>query len=156
MTAAAAEATVFPQVRLSQDQGVTWSTWQNWQAGYYVGNAFDAQMSITSDSVNSVAVLETWKMEVDVPDRVDHFTGISISSLGSTIFFRPDGGTTAAFNGGSSSPGSTTPTVLAALTTGEFGSVTVGSITLSACVVNCYSSLGVAETATINLIAQGY
>jgi hypothetical protein len=153
--AAAANVDIFPQIRMSQDGGNTWGAWQTWSAGYYVGNGFDARMSVNTNDVNTIGVLETWKFEVDVPDRVDHYTNLTMSSTGTLLLFRPDGGTTAAYNGGQG--GQTYPTVLAAITAGGFGSVIVSSVSLNGAQLNCYSSVGVPSTSgVVNVVTEGW
>ena len=149
-------ATVIPQIRLSTDGGGTWSAWQNWQAGYYLGNGFDARMSITSSDVNTVAVLETFSFTVNAPDRIDHYNNIAVSSAGSTLVFRPDGAsTTANFNGGQS--GSSIPNVQATPSNQSAGqTVNVTNITTASCVLSFYSSAGTQQAGNVNVIAWGY
>ena len=159
--AAIGNITAYPMVRMSQDGGVTFSTFQRWVAGYYRGNSFDAEFFLQTGDINSVGVLDNWTFEVDVPDRVDHYTGISISSLGSTLVFRPDAsistsspsGSSAAFNGGQNA--STQVTVMSAPTSGGI-SVVPSNVTLGSCVLNAYSTLGTAIAASANVVVEGY
>lgn len=160
---AVANTLVLPYLRTSQDQGVTWSTWQQWRAGYYKGSAFDAQMLLQTQNILSVAILENWQFSIDVPDRTDHYSNLAISSLGSTLVFRPDLsvtstssflGSTAAFNGGQDA--STKVTVLAAPSTTTVGSVIASNISLNSCLLNAYSSVGTQIAMSANVVAEGF
>ena len=86
---------------------------------------------------------------------MDHYTAIAISSLGSTIVFRPDGASTAPFNSGPIA--STVPTVLATIASGNPARTVIpGPITLSAATLFCYSSTGLVIGDTVNVVAEGY
>ena len=99
------EATISAQVRVSQD-GATWGAWQVWRPGTYVGRAFDCRVVLTSRDPNVVIQIGNLVFSVDVPDRLDHYTGLVTDAVTGlvTLTFAPDGAATPApFIGG---PGS--------------------------------------------------
>ena len=155
---AAINADTFPEIRISTDAGGTWSPWQRYVQGYYLGNGFDARISMQSVDINSIGILESFTFSVDVPDRWDHYNSFVISSLGSTITFRPDGGTTAAFNGGPQGSSVSQPSLVGAIlgSTVAGQQITFSAISLSGCVTQIFTSSGVAQPGTANIIAKGY
>ena len=154
---AAQFADVYPEIRMSQNGGSSWGNWQRYVSGYYLGNGFDARIQMRTVDIQSVGVLETMRFQVDVPDRWDHYNSVSVSSLGSTITFRPDGMTTAAFNGGPQGSTDSKPSLVGTVVNGSPGdSVAFSSITLSNAVVTTYTSTGGAVAKTANIIAKGY
>src|ERR1019366_2770476 len=91
---------VYANIALSQD-GSTWGQWFKWTPGSYIGMAFKAQAVLASSDPTVTAILEDFIFEVDVPDRDDHYTNVSIGSGGTAITFQPDGASSPApFNGG--------------------------------------------------------
>lgn len=155
--AAAANVDVHPEIRMSTDAGATWGSWQRFVSGYYLGSGFDARMSVVTNDINSVAILSAMSFSVDVPDRWDHYNSLAVSSTGLSVTFKPDGGTTAAFNGGPQGSTDSKPAIVSNIMSGSANdSIVVSAITLSGCVVNCYTSTGGAAARTVNLIAKGY
>jgi Putative phage tail protein len=160
--AAAGNTTVLPYVRTSQDGGVTFSTFQQWVAGYYTGNVFDAQINLFTADAKSVAILEKWTFTVDVPDRVDHYPNLSLSSLGSTLVFRPDftvtstapSGSTYAFNGGQDF--STTVTLFATPVSTTASFIKVTGLTLSQAVLTPIDFSGNPVGSTATILVEGY
>ena len=156
-SAAAQFANIYPEIRLSTDGGSNWGAWQRYVSGYYLANGFDARMQIQSANVNAIGVLENFTFSVDVPDRVDHYNSVAVSSTGKTITFRPDGQTTAAFNGGPQGSTDNFPNLIGSVINGGIGdSLAFSSISLSGASVTCYTSTGGAAPRSVNIVAKGY
>jgi hypothetical protein len=155
--AAAQFADVYPEIRMSTDGGANYGAWQRYVSGYYLGNGFDARIQMRTVDIQSVGVLESMRFQVDVPDRWDHYNSFTVSSLGSTVTFKPDGMTTAAFNGGPQGSTVSKPSLVGTIIDGSpADSVAFSSITLSNAIVNAYTSTGGAVARTANIIAKGY
>lgn len=155
--AAAINANVYPEIRLSQD-GTTWGPWQKYTSGTYSALEYDARMQVLTNDANTVAILDTMTFAVDVPDRDDHYNAVAVSSSGSTVTFRPDGsGSPAPFNGGpqgSGSPG--VPHVQGTVIGGVAGDyLNISGVSLSGCTVQV-TNAGVGVARTVNLLVQGY
>lgn len=145
---------VYPEIRMSQDSGSNWSDWQKYVAGVYVGNKFDARCQVITYDPTVQAHLSQFVFSVDVPDRVDHYTNQALLAGGTSITFRPDGGSTAPFNGGPG--GALVPNVQVTILNATAGDdVVLSSVTLSACTVQITNG-GVGVARTVNVIAQGF
>lgn len=143
------------EIAVSQASSTAFGSYQKFNAGVYPGRWYKFRATITNnDLLNTSAFITGLSYSVDVPTRVDHYTGIAVSSLGSTIFFRPDGQSTAQFNFGINN--STIPTVnvtYAGLSTGD--QVTFTSLDLTKAVMLVTNG---STTAARNLTftAEGY
>jgi hypothetical protein len=153
--AASGNTDVYPEIALSQD-GTTWGAWQRYSPGFYQAMAFTARMQLQTLDPTVEAILQGFVFEVDVPDRDDHYVGLSIPSGGLNLVFTPDGAASSAlFNGGpAGSPAAPhiQVTVLAAIA-GDLVSIT--SVTLSGCSVQVLNG-GVGVVRSVNILAQGY
>lgn len=145
---------IYPEIALSQD-GTTWGSWQKYSAGYYSAMKFKARMQIQTQDSSIVAYLSAFTFAVDVPDRIDHYNNISLSSLGVTLSFTPDGSSTAApFNGGNG--GSSLPNVQVTILNAQAGDVAIVSgLTLSSVTV-IVKNAGTGVARNVNILAQGY
>lgn len=153
----AAFANIYPEIRMSTSGGSTWGDWQRYVSGYYFGDAFDARMQIATLDVNYIGVLNAFTFSVDVPDRWDHYNSVAVSSLGTALTFRPDGGSTAPFNGGPQGTTVSQPSLIGAIIAGSPGdSLAFSSISLSGATVSCFTSTGGAAARSTNIIAKGY
>ena len=145
-----------PQLRLSQD-GVTWGAWQTWSPGAYAAMSFDFRVLLSSFDPQVIPVLADFSFLVDVPDRLDKFTGLSIPAGGLSLSYVAglQGNPAAAFNGGTAGQG-TPPNVQVTIVGGSPGDdailtgQSVSGFTLQ--VIN--GGVGVART--VNIIVQGY
>jgi predicted phage tail protein len=80
--------------------------YQKFSPGTYVGRVFKCRVTLTSHDSDTIAFLLDLVFSVDVPDRTDHLTGVTVLTSGLNITFTPDNSDTPApFNGG---PGSAT------------------------------------------------
>ena len=154
-SAANALVNVYPNIAVSQDNGVTWGPWFKWSPGFYIGSAFKAQMVLQTFDPTVIALLESFIFEVDVPDRDDHYTNLSVGSGGLTLTFKPDFATsTAPFNGGPNL--NTLPAVQVTILNASSGdTISVTSLSLSSCVVQILNG-GVGVARNVNILAQGY
>lgn len=146
---------VYPEIRMSQDGGSTWSDWQKYVAGEYIGNDYDARMQLISYDPTVQAHLSEFFFSVDVPDRTDHYTNVSILAAGTAITFKPDNIITPApFNGG---PGSAVvPNIQVTILDAQPGDqLVLTSVTLSGCGLQIVNG-GVGVNRNANVTAQGF
>ena len=89
------------QVRIAQANGV-YGAWRDYSPGSYIGQYFDFRVILSSYDPSIIAALSAFSFEVDVPDRIDTFTAISVPAGGLTISYASglQGNPAAAFNGG--------------------------------------------------------
>lgn len=94
-----ANITVQPQVAVAQADAV-FGAFQNWQAGQYRGQYFKTRLIVTSTDPQTQAIVSGFTWSVDMPDRVDKFTNLAISSGGTSITYASgtQGNPTANFN----------------------------------------------------------
>jgi hypothetical protein len=145
---------VSPNIAISQD-GVTWGSWFKWTPGSYVGMAFKAQMTLETMDPTVQAILEDFIFEVDVPDRDDHYTNVSIASGGSAITFKPDGASSAApFNGGPAN-GSLPAVQVTILNSSAGDTLLLTSLTLSGCNIQVVNG-GSGVARNCNILAEGF
>ena len=151
---AQASVNVYPNIALSQD-GVTWGDWFKWTPGSYIGMAFKAQMVLETLDPTVQAILEDFVFEVDVPDRDDHYTNVTLPSGGSLITFRPDGSSSSApFNGGPAR--GNLPAVQVTILNAQTGDqLVLSALSLASCNLQVTNS-GVGVTRAVNVLAEGY
>jgi hypothetical protein len=150
----------FPNINLSPD-GITFTGWQRYRAGFYSAQAFNMQIFLQSTDSNTIASVSAFSYAVHIPSRIDHLIGASVPGTagGLTVTFQPDdSGTPAPFNGGPggvpSLPG--LPTWQASITNESSGDLlTVTSLTLSGAVVKV-SNAGSPVARTVNIEFAGY
>jgi len=152
--AASANTNVYPEIALSQD-GTIWSGWQKYSAGSYSAMAFKARMQLETNDPTVEAVLLSFVFSVDVPDRDDHYVGLSLPSGGLSLAFIPDGGSTPiAFNGGPG--GATIPAIQVTILNAVAGDlVSLTSVTLSGCTLKILNG-GSGMARDVNVLVQGY
>lgn len=148
-----ANTDIFPEIALSQD-GTSWGAWQRYQAGSYLARKFKARMQIQTSDPATQALLEAFTFAVDVPTRIDHFLGLSVAAGGTAVTFRPDGGATAAFNGGPVA--SSLPTWrIAVLNAASGDTVIVSGLSLSGATIQVQNA-GAGVARTVNAEFEGY
>lgn len=152
---ATAYVTGFPEIRLSQDAGGSWGAWQRYAPGVYLASGFDFRMKMQAPDPAVAAYLAAFVFAVDVPDRVDHITDLTLDAGGTAITFRPDNaGADAPFNGGPN--GAATPNVQVTIRGATAGDdIFVTSLTLSGCTVQVKNG-GVGVARDVDVIVQGY
>lgn len=154
-----AEATAyvdgFPEIRLSDDAGSTWGNWLRYAPGVYLASGFDFRMKIRSPDAAVSAYLAAFTFSVDVPDRIDHITDLTLDAAGTAITFQPDNAASAApFNGGPN--GAVTPNVQVTIRGATAGDdILVTSLTLSGCTVRVMNG-GSGVARDVDIIVQGY
>lgn len=154
-----AEATAyvdgFPEMRLSDDAGGSWGAWFRYAPGVYLASGFDFRMKLRSPDAAVSAYLAAFTIAVDVPDRIDHITDLTLDAGGTAISFRPDGaGADAPFNGGPN--GASTPNVQVTIRGATAGDdIFVTSLTLSGCTVQVKNG-GSGVARDVDIIVQGY
>jgi len=144
-----------PQLRISAD-GVTWGNWQNWLPGSYSGRVFDFRLLLSTSDASVMPVVEGFSYLVDVPDRLDSFSGLSIPAAGYQLNFSDglSGNPAAPFNGGSY--GQAVPNVLVTVIGGSSADTpVVTNLTNSGFFIQVRNG-GNAVARTVNIIAQGY
>lgn len=153
-SSAQALVNVYPNIALSQD-GVTWGSWQKWTPGSYIAMVYKAQMVLETSDPTVQAVLESFVFEVDVPDRDDHYTNLSVPSSGYNLAFKPDGSSTAAaFNGGPAN--GNLPAVQVTILNAQAGDqLVLSGLSLSGCTLNVVNG-GSGVARSVNVLAEGY
>lgn len=77
------------QMAIAPDSGV-FGDWRDFVPGSYVGRKFKFRAVLTSSSPTVTAILDTMVFSVDVPDRIEIGTSITIPSTGySVIYAKP-------------------------------------------------------------------
>ena len=151
--AAGQYVTVTPQVGVSQDFGTTFA-WQNYTPGYYVGNAFLGRLLVETTNPQVQAIIEDFQFIVNVPDRVDHYMNLAVTTAGYAITFAPDGQSAAPFNGGPN--GSTLPYVQVTILNAQQGDdYFLTSFTDSGLTITIKNG-GTAVARTVSVAVQGY
>lgn len=137
--------------------GVEWEAWRPFSPGGYKGRYFQIGMvGVSTDAgVNPSCPAFSWL--IDVPDRIDHYSDLTVPVAGYAITFRPDGSATdAPFNGG---PRATAlPHISHTIIDGALGDrVTVTDLTVNGCTVHVYDADGIAvERDGVYIEAFGY
>jgi len=71
----------------TSDLAGTFGDWVDFIPGVYVGRKFNFRADLSSTSTEIVAVLEAFSFTVDMPDRVERGTGVSLGSGGATVTY---------------------------------------------------------------------
>jgi hypothetical protein len=75
------------QIQVQVYNGTSWGPWMPFVAGPYIGQKFNFQAVLTSNSPTITAVLSAFSFTVDMPDRVDTGTGVGVLSGGTAVAF---------------------------------------------------------------------
>lgn len=75
-----------PKISISQN-AIEWGAWQDFIIGDYVGMAFKARLELYSLNDETMVIADSFTFTVDMPDRVEKGTGISIPAAGKTITY---------------------------------------------------------------------
>jgi hypothetical protein len=82
----AGKGSVGLQIAVSDGAGV-YGAWQNFIPGTYSGRKFKMQAVLTSTDTGLTQVLSTFTWTVDVPDRAERGTGVSLAAGGTAVSF---------------------------------------------------------------------
>lgn len=131
------------EMAISQD-GVTYTPWQTFLSGTYVGRAYKFRVTVASvDTQRFIPVLTSLLVTIDVPDRVVHFEDVATAPGGTTLTFSP------AFVH--------VRTVTGTIQGGAIGDTfRVMSKTNSTAVVAVYDSAGAAKSGNLDIDVFGY
>lgn len=142
---------------------IAFGDWVAVPSGTRVSRYFEAGYVLISDQEITDATGTKFSWFVDVPDRVDHYTDLSVSSSGLAVTFYPGGysetptpGDAATpFNGGPK--GSLVPHVQTAIVNGTNGDeVKITDLTVAGCTVHVVNA-GVNVTRSgVNILVLGY
>jgi hypothetical protein len=142
---------------------VTWLDWVAIASGTRVSRFFVPGFVLITDNETTNATGTKFSWFVDVPDRNDDYTALSVPDTGLDVTFysggyntAPLGGTTAVpFNGGPN--GSTVPHVQRAIINGTNGDeVKITNLTLSGCTVHVVNAGSNVTRPGVNLLVRGY
>lgn len=143
--------------------GIEWEPWSKVAQGNRKSRFFQPGIVVISDedSVNASATKFRWF--VDVPDRTDDYTELSVPNTGLNLVFYPGGYDIAPGGGQVALPfkggpnGATVPHVQRGLVDQTVGDeVKITNLTLAGCTVHVYNG-GVAQTRSgVNLLVRGY
>lgn len=145
---------VYPLVGVKDNVGDAW-VWQRWQPGVYVARYYTAAMMLITHDAGVSAYCLGFKLTVDVPDRIERYTGLAIPAAGLTITFKPEGAASPApFNGGPS--GSTVPNVqVTIINSNSDDNVYLSARTLSSVTIRILNS-GIGVARTCDVVVQGW
>lgn len=74
------------KIALSQD-GTTWGDWADYHQGDYVAKAFKFRIELNSKNENVRPILADFSFTVDMPDRFEKGTSITVSTNGLSVLF---------------------------------------------------------------------
>ena len=74
------------QMAIAPDSGI-FGAWRDFVPGSYVGRKFKFRAVLTSSSPTVTAILDTMVFSVDVPDRIEIGTAITIPATGYTVTY---------------------------------------------------------------------
>jgi hypothetical protein len=148
-----ADGDLYEQFDLYRD--TTWSAWQRFTPGVYRGRFFDFRMQLQTIDPQTIAYALEFSFTVDVPDRVDTFTNLTVLAAGNTVTFQPNGAASPApFTGGPN--GATVPLIQITILDEQSGDrASITGETLAQCTVQIINA-GVGVQRRVNLTAQGY
>lgn len=136
-----------PQIAIAQADGI-FAAWQDFNPGIYNGQYFTSRILLTSSDITIKPVVFQYSLTVDMPDRLDTGTNVSVTTSGRTVVFSTP------FNGGVDSP--TQPHIQITLLDAVAGDqVVLTSVALASFFVQIMNS-GVPVARSINWLAQGY
>lgn len=129
------------KIAISQD-GTTWGDWQDYIMGDYVGMAFKFRLELHSANTTTTVIASAFAFTVDMPDRVEKGTGLSVPSGGKTITY--------------SYPFQIIPSTQITIVNAQEGDqIKLTSESESSCHVEITNS-GSSVARTINHLSQGY
>jgi hypothetical protein len=143
--------------------GIEFGDWVNIASGTRVSRYFQAGYVLITNDETTDATGTKFKWFVDVPDRNDDYTELSVPDTGLAVTFysggydaAPIGGATAVpFNGGPN--GSSVPHVQRAIINGTNGDeVKITNLTLAGCTVHVVNAGTNVTRAGVNLLVRGY
>lgn len=136
------------------EQNIDWQPWQRFTPGSYQARHFKFRLILNTFDPRAIAIVQQFKVRIDVPDRIDHRLGLDIPAGGLAIVHRPDGASEdALFNGGPN--GSAVPYVNVTILDGGDGVPEFTAQTKAGCTLKIKSG-GVAVARKVNLDIQGF
>jgi predicted phage tail protein len=143
--------------------GIGWQDWVATAGGTRVARYFRPGFVLITDSADTNATGTKLKWFVDVPDRTDDYTELTVPNTGLALTFYPGGFDGAAlgsqvalpFNGGPN--GATVPHVQRAIVNATNGDeVKITALTLSGCTVNVVNAGANVTRSGVNLLVRGF
>lgn len=123
--------------------GVTWSDWSTFTSGAYLFRYMRLRVTLSTSDANYRPYMTRLTINVDVPDRVEHFADVAVPVAGATIAFAP------AFVG--------VATVQCTLQSASVGdTVKVTAKSASSVTVQVFNSAGTAKAAVVDVDVYGY
>lgn len=142
-------------------QSNEWQDWVSIASGNRVARFFQPGFVLITDKEDTNAVGTKFKWFVDVPDRNDDYTNLSVPNTGLDIVFCPGGydatptGTAVPFNGGTN--GASAPHVQRAIIDGTNGDeVKITNLTLTGCTIHVVNAGSNVTRTGVNLLVRGY
>lgn len=133
---------------------IQWSAWQKYVPGQYQGRFINWRIVIQAPNPTIQGIIDGFKAQCSVDDRVDHYLNQTVPTGGLAITFTPDGvEDTAAFNAGPNN--NNTPLIqVTQLQAGD--TPVVSDLTLSGCTVTIFNGGVAVARSTVNIIAEGF
>jgi hypothetical protein len=134
-------ATVKPMISVAGNNGV-FGPWQALVPGVYFGRIFQVGLQFTSTDPTAMPFAAAFSWTVDMPDRIQRFTSLSVGTGGVTATFSP------AFQ--------IQPNIQTTIHNAQAGDIWIRDSISASSVTGHISNGGVNVARTIDLIAQGY
>ncbi|MEI9917110.1 MAG: hypothetical protein WDN29_16405 [Methylovirgula sp.] len=133
---------------------IQWGAWQKYVPGQYQGRFINWRIVIEAPNPTIQGIIDGFKAQCSVQDRVDHYLNQNVPAAGLAIVFTPDGDEDAApFNSGPNN--NNTPLVqVSQLQQGD--TPVVSNLTLSGCTVEIFNGGVAVSRSNVNIIAQGF
>lgn len=132
-----------------------WSPWERWSSGRKTARAVKARLVLMTNDPNVFALVTTFIVRIDCPDRLDHYE-YETDAGGDTITFTPDLAVDAApFNGGPN--GSPVPAVTGVIVEPQNGDrLLFTALSASAVTVQAVNAAGAGQVRDVLILAQGF
>jgi hypothetical protein len=156
-------ADIFAPTDVFESGDIAWLNWVAIASGTRVSRYFRPGYVLITNDAKTDATGTKFSWFVDVPDRTDQYTNLSVPNTGLNVTFysggydsAPAGGTVPVpFNGGPN--GSTVPHVQRAIINGTNGDeVKITSLTLAGCTVNVVNAGANVTRSGVNLLVIGF
>lgn len=134
-----------------------WGGWQKFVPGVFSGRAFQFRLALESSDPTTIAVALAFSWNVQVPNRIDHYAGITVPATGLVLSFAPDGAAgPGSFNGGPS--GQALPYITVTNPQGQTGDTfTISNLTTSGLTIQFFNAAGVPVARSgVNVDASGF
>ena len=153
---------VYPQIRVGtwNGSGITWGSWQKYQAGVYQGRFMQMQLILSTIDPNTIAYCTDFDWTVSLAARYDHYLNQTIPAGGLTINFAPDAlagqaqQSAAAFNGGPNA--GNLPGILVTWQNNPGDTLVITNLSLSSATIQIQNGGVGVTTYNTNIVAEGY